>query len=211
MRDQRNVTIGRRRSLNRLPIWLLAAAGTSFALLLTGCGQGAPVIDVSAESPSNTVSAPSSTKPADAVHWMDGFCGAVEGFLADNNAMQAPTSDSIDDGRQGLSKMLGDYTAILDKAINRLADLPPIADPVGQAAKQTFVGNYTSARDTATSAKAQLDAASPTDVDAQIRAAEAWTAAQQTALSAVSPESAIMTSPELRTALTSAHQCTSIS
>ncbi len=205
MRDQRNVTIGRRPPLNRFPIWLLAAAGTSLALLLTGCGQGAPVIDVSAESPSDTV------KQADAVHWMDGFCGAIEGFLADNNAMQAPTTDSIDDGRQVLSKMLGDYTAILDKAINRLADLPPVADPVGQAAKQTFAEKYTSARDMATSAKAQLDAAAPSDVDAQMRAAEAWTAAQQTALSAVSPELAIMTSPELRTALTSAHQCTSTS
>lgn len=211
MRDQRNVTIDYRPSPNRFPTWLLAAAGTGLALLLVGCGHGAPVVDVSAESRSNTVSSPSSTEPFDAVHWMDGFCGAVNGFLADLSAMQVPTSDPIDDGRQNTSKLLGDYAAVLDKAINRLADLPPVADPVGQAAKQTFVGNYTSARDMAASAKAELDASSPSDFDALMRATEALMAAQQTAMSAVSPELAIITSPDLRTAVTSAHQCTSTS
>jgi hypothetical protein len=208
MRDQRNMTIGCRAFRRRSPVWLFAAAGTSLALLLTGCGHGAPVIDVSAESPSSTVSVP--TESADAVHWMDGFCGAVEGFLTDTGAMQTP-STSGDDGQQVISKILGDYAAILDKAIDSLADLPSIADPVGQTAKQTFVGNYTSARDMATSAKTQLDAASPMDFDAQMHAADAFAAAQQKALSAVSPELAIMASPELRTALASAHRCASTS
>lgn len=202
------MTISCRPSRTRFPVWVLA--GTSLALLLAGCG-GAPVIDVSTESPSSTVSTPSSTAPSDAVHWLDGFCGAVNGFLADNNAMQAPATDVGDDGRKVLSKMLGDYITILDKAIDRLAALPPVSDPVGQAAKKTFVGNYTSARDMATSARTQLDAASPTDFDAQTSAAEALVSAQQTALSAVSPEMAIMTSPELRAAVTSAHRCTSTS
>lgn len=208
MHDQRNMMIGCRPSRNRSPVWLLAAAGTSFALLLAGCSQGAPAV-----SPSDTVSAPLPgdvpMEPADTVRWLDGFCGAVEGFLADSNdnAAQIPTNVSSDDGQQVFSKMLGDYAAILGKAIDRLADLPPLADPVGQQAKQTFVGNYTSARDMVTAAKAQLDAASPTDFDAQTRATDAMFAAQQTALNAVSPEMAIMTSPELSTALTSAHQC----
>ena len=150
-------------------------------------------------------------EPADAVLWLDGFCGAAKGFLADHNATQIPASVSSDDGRQVFSKILGDYSAILGKAIDRLADLPPVADPVGQTAKQTFAENYISARDMITSAKAQLDAASPDDFDAQTHAAEAMAAAQEKALSAIVPETAIMNSPELRTALPSADQCTSIS
>lgn len=206
MRAQRNVTSGPSRT--RSPVWLLVTAGTSLALLLTGCGEITPVIDLSAES--DTASAPSSTGPADAVRWMDGLCGAVDGFLADNNAMQTPANDP-ENGQKELSTMLGYYAAILDTAIDRLADLPPVADPIGQAAQQTFVGNYTSARDVVTTAKTQLDAAAPDDFDAQMRAGQAFTVAQQTALSSISAEQAIMTSPELSTALTSAHQCASTS
>jgi hypothetical protein len=213
MHDQHNATIGSQLFRSQLPVRVLAAAGTSLALLLAGCGSpGAP-----AASPSSAVSAPSSsdapTEPVDAVRWMDGFCGAVEGFLKDhnNNATQIPGSVSMDDGRQLFSTMLDDYAAILSKAIDRLADLPPIADPVGQTAKQTFAGNYTSARDMVTSAKTQLDAASPTDFDALTHAAEALATAQQTALTALSPEMAVVNSPELRTAIQSADRCASVS
>jgi hypothetical protein len=150
-------------------------------------------------------------EPADAVRWLDGFCGAVNDFLTDNNAMRIPPNVSGRDDSRQVSKMLGDYAAILGKAIDRLAVLSPLSDPIGQAAKQAFLGNYTSARDTATSAKAELDAASSTNFDAQVRAAEAMVAAQERALSAVSPELAIMTSSELRAALASAHRCTSTS
>ena len=80
-----------------------------------------------------------------------------------------------------------------------------------QRSKHTFMRNYISARDTATSAKAQLDAASPINFGAVTRAAEAMVAAQQTALSAISPEIAIMTSPDLSSALASAHGCGSTS
>jgi hypothetical protein len=220
MCDQRNVPVGCRPSRNGFPVWLLAAAGTSLALLLAGCGTSAPNSDaratgVSAAS-SNAVSTPlpgdGPMEPADAVRWLDGFCGAVNDFMADNNARRVPTNVSgRDDGRQVISTMLGDYAAILSKAIDHLAALPPGPDSVGQTAKQTFMENYTSARDTASSAKAQLDAASPANIDAQMRAAEAMVAAQQRALSAVSPEVATMTSPELRAALASAHRCTATS
>lgn len=212
MCDQQNMTIGCRPFRNRCPSWLLAAAATSLALLLAGCTTSAPR---PAASPSTAVSVPlpggAPLEPADAVGWLDGFCGAVEDFLADNNAVRIPASISSDEGQQVFSTTLGDYAAILGKAIDRLAALPPVSDPVGQAAKQTFVGNYTSARDTATSAKAQLDMASPTDFGAQTRATEEIVAVQQRALSAVSPQTAIMTSPELRAALASAYRCSSTS
>jgi hypothetical protein len=220
MRDQQHMTVGCRPSRNRSPVWQLAAAATSLALLLAGCTtsalhRAAPVPDAPAASPSTATSVPlpsdAPLEPADAVVWLDGFCGAVGDFLADNNAARGPASISSDEGQHVFSTMLGDYAAILGKAIDRLAALPPISDPVGQTAKQTFVANYTSARDTATSAKAQLDTASPTDFGAQTRATEQIIAVQQRALSAVSPEIAIMTSPELRAALASAHRCTSTS
>lgn len=209
MRDQRNVTIGCRPSRNRVRVWLVPAAGASLALLLAGCGSVAPFVEVSVESSTSTMSAPGEvpTESVDTVSWLNGFCGAVSGLLADNNAMQVPTGVPGDDGRQGLSKMLSDYAAMLDKAINRLTDLPPIADPVGETAKQTFVEKYTSARDTAISAKAQLDAASPDDFDAMTAAAAAMTEVQQTALSAISPASEVADSPELSMALSTAEQC----
>jgi hypothetical protein len=218
MRDQHNMTVGCRPSRNRSPVWLLAAAATSLALLLAGCTTSAlhpaaPVFGTPAASPATAVSVPlpsdAPLKPADAIGWLDGFCGAVEDFLADNNAIRGPASVSSDEGQQVFSTMLGDYAAILGKAIDRLAALPPVSDPVGQTAKQTFVATYTSARDTATSAKAQLNTASPTDLGAQTRATEQIVAVQQKALAALSPELAIMTSPELRAALPSAHRCTS--
>jgi biotin carboxylase len=81
------------------------------------------------------------------------------------------------------------------------------ADPVGEKAKQTFAGNYTSARDLVTDAKTQLDAASPTDFDAQTNAANAMTAAQETALKAVGPGNEILSSPELTAAFASAENC----
>jgi hypothetical protein len=173
---------------------LLAAAGTSLVLLLAGCGSGAPIIEFSAEPPSDTV------------QWMNGFCGAVKGFAADNNAMQIPTTVD-DDGQQVISAMLGDYVTILDKAIGRMADLPPITDPVGEKVKQAFVGNFTSARDLATDAKTQLDAASPADFAAQSHAASAMTAVQEAVLKAISSGDEIESSPELTAASASAENC----
>jgi hypothetical protein len=199
--------IGFRPSRTRSPVWLLAAAGTSLALLLSGCSPGVSTV-LSTETVTVPLSGDVPTESADAVRWLDGFCGAVEGFLADTNKNAGPPTEiSVEDSQQVFSTMLGDYAAILSKAIDGLSSLPPIADPVAQKAQQTFAGNYTSARDMITAAKAQLDAASPTDVDAQMHASDAMFAAQQTALRAVSPEMEIMNSPELTNALPYAHRC----
>jgi hypothetical protein len=198
---------------------LLAAAGTSLGLLLAGCGGNPPsssVSDLPAVSTTITSPAPSSetvspATPIDtAMHWMDGFCGAVHGFLRDsnNNAMAQPTTTiSPNAAKQVFLKDLSDYTAILNKAIDRMTALPPISDPVGKVAYETYLGKYTSARDRLVAAKARLDKAARTNYAAQNDAIKALEAAQDEALSVVDPVGAIEGSPTLGTASAFAPEC----
>jgi hypothetical protein len=183
-------------------IRLLAVAGTSLGLLLTGCANPpASSVGISPSAPSDV-----------AVHWMDGFCGSVHDLRTDNNAIVLPpASTSPTEARLITSKLLGGYEANLGKAIDRLAALPPISDPVGKAAYKTFLGKYTSAHLTVVAAKARLDGASPSDNAAQQAAAQAMDAAQENVLSVVDPVAAISSSPELSAAAGLAPRCTSVS
>jgi hypothetical protein len=196
---------------------LLAAAGTSLGLLLAGCGDNPLSLSVS-DSPAPTTTSTTQVQSATAftpvvridiaVHWMDGFCGAVSGFTADNNAMtQPPFPKTPKAAKQIISKVLGDYAANLTKAIDRLTALPPAPDQVGKVAYLTFLGKYTSARDKVVAAKAQLDKAAPTNYAAQNRAAEAMDAAQEEVFSVIDPIRAILSSPTLKMASALARQC----
>jgi hypothetical protein len=111
-------------------------------------------------------------------------------------------------GRQtSFLKDLSDYTAILNKAIDRMTALPPISDPVGKVAYETYLGKYTSARDRLVAAKAQLDKAARTDYAAQNGAIKALETAQEEGLSVVDPVGAIEGSPTLGTASAFAPEC----
>ncbi|MCA1671265.1 MAG: hypothetical protein LC799_03345 [Actinobacteria bacterium] len=135
-----------------------------------------------------------------AVRWMDGFCGTVNDFLADNNKIQPPPDG---DFRQ----LLDEYAAILDKAVDGLNGLPPAPVPAGEAAKTTYLEKYTSARNKVASAKTQLDGAADDDIAAQERASDAFVAAQEEALTALDPVGAIGNSPELIAAAGTAPRC----
>jgi hypothetical protein len=200
-------------------IMLLAAAGTSLGLLLTGCGDNpvslsvseSPVAPTTIASPSPPSDTVSPATPIDtAMHWMDGFCGAVHGFLRDSNdnAMAQPTTTiSPKAAKQVFLKDLSDYTAILNKAIDRMTALPPISDPVGKVAYETYLGKYTSARDRLVAAKARLEKAARTDYAAQNGAIKALETAQEEGLSVVDPVGAIEGSPTLGTASAFAPEC----
>ena len=217
MRDQQGSVVGSTPSggrSRRSRIGLLVVAGASLSLVLAGCGSASGNNSaVPSPSPAPT-SAPPPTTGADidtvvsAVRWMDGFCGTVNGFLADTNKMQAPPDgDSVEEIQQSTSKQLGDYAAILGKAVDGLNALPPAPVPAGEAAKKDYLAKYTSARDKATSAKTQLDAAADDDIAAQGRAVDGLIAAQEDALSALDPVGAIISSPELSAAAATAPHC----
>ncbi len=194
-------------------IGLLVVAGASLSLALAGC-EAASGNNSAAPSSSPAPSAPPPTTGAEvdtvvaAVRWMDGFCGVVNGFLADNNNMQAPADgNTVEEIQQSTSKQLGEYAAILGKAVDGLNALPPAPAPAGEAAKKTYLEKYTAARDNAISAKTQLDAAADDDVEAQGRAVDGLIAAQEDAHSALDPVGAIISSPELTAAAATAPRC----
>lgn len=175
MRDQQRSIVGSTPSGARSRgsrICLLVVAGTSLSLVLAGCGTG-PGDNSAAPSPSSTsTSAPTPTTGDDidgaaaAVRWMDGFCGTVNDFLADINEMQPPLDgNTVEEIQQATSTQLGEYAAILGKAVDGLNALPPAPVPAGEAAKTAYLETYTSARGTVTSAKTELDAAADDDID----------------------------------------------
>lgn len=194
----------------RSRIGLLVVAGASLSLVLAGCGT-----DNSAAPPPSPTPAGSPTPTTGdidgveaAVRWMDGFCGTVDDFLADNNNMQPPPEGAtVEEIQQSTSTQLGEYAAILGKAVDGLSTLPPAPVPAAEAAKKTYLDRYTSARDKATSAKTQLDAAADDDIEAQGRAVDGLIAAQEDALSALDPVGAIINSPELSAAAATAPRC----
>ena len=212
MRDQRRSLVGSTpcgRRWRRSRIGLLVAAGASLTLTLAGC-QAASGNNPATPSPSPVpTSAPATAKSAEldtvvaSVRWMDGFCGTVNDFLADNNKIQPPPNA---DFRQ----LLDEYAAILDKAVAGLNALPPAPVPAGEAAKKTYLEKYTSARNKVTSAKTQLHGAADDDIAAHERASDAFVAAQEEALTALDPVGTIGNSPELIAAAGTAPRCTEI-
>ncbi|MFD2416393.1 hypothetical protein [Amycolatopsis pigmentata] len=105
------------------------------------------------------------------------MCGAVFGLLKDDNAVSLPQSGLTGaESQRSLSKLLGDYAAMAGKAVNGLNALPASPDATAESAKKTFLNHYTVARDKASSAKATLDAASPSDFSALMSAANAQAA-----------------------------------
>ncbi|RZS36598.1 hypothetical protein EV193_107279 [Herbihabitans rhizosphaerae] len=187
----------------------LLVLATACGLAAAGCDSGSSGGAASSPAPPpSATSAPSVPPPTSApvpsgetaVLWMDGFCGAVNTFVTDNNATAKGVASSVN------GKQLADYTAILDKALTSLAALPPAPVPLAETAKKSFVDKYTAARDQLVGAKRQLDAA-PKSTAAQGKALDAYVAAQNKSIEAVDPVSPILASPELMQAAGSAKHC----
>jgi hypothetical protein len=197
------------RGSRRSTVWLLTVAGASLSLVLGGCSTtGTLPGHPSYTSLSSPPPGSPAVTPEAAVHWMDGFCGAIRGFQTDVNAVAPPPAEStVADGKRFFSRMLDDYLVMLGKAIDRLAALSPTADPVGQSAQHTAQRGYASSRDKVTSAKTKLDAASATDLAAMQQAADATLPALQDALSVTDPVLTTSSSPELRAAAVTAPAC----
>ncbi|WP_409497418.1 hypothetical protein [Amycolatopsis sp. cmx-11-12] len=187
---------------HKTPAGLLGAAGIALAaMVLAGCApdsapQAAPV------APS-----PSVADSAAAVTWMNGFCGAVKDFIDGNNKMPSASGETVEAIKKSTSDQLGHYAAILTKTVDGLSALPASPVPAGEAAKQEFLGKYTSARDKTVKAKTGLDATGKNDTAAQGRAVEGLIAAQKDTHSALDPVAAVLGAPELKTAAATAERC----
>jgi hypothetical protein len=142
------------------------------------------------------------------VDWVDGFCGAINDFITDQNNLPVPADDgTIAEIQRGTSTYLGDYVAVLDKAIAALSALPQAPDSTAEAAARTATENYTAARDEAATAKTELDAADPDDVEAQNRAVDGLVATQEHAHKSLDAVGPLAGSPELAAAAATAPNC----
>lgn len=190
----------------RVPV-LVVAVGLALTACSSGNDTAARTTPPTTES---TTTPPSSTAAATGpVGWVDGFCGAVNGFITDQNNLPVPPDDgTIAEIQRGTSTYLGDYVEVLDKALAALSALPPATDPVAEAAASTATENYTAARDAAATAKTELDAADPDDVEAQNSAVDGLVVAQEHAHKSLDPITPLAGSPELTEAAATAPNCT---
>lgn len=187
---------------HKTPAGLLGAAGIALAaMVLAGCAPD-PAPQAAPAAPS-----PSVADSAAAVTWMNGFCGAVKDFIDGNNKMPSASGETVEAIKKSTSDQLGHYAAILTKTVDGLSALPASPVPAGEAAKQEFLGKYTSARDKTVKAKTDLDAAGKNDTAAQGRAVEGLIAAQKDTHSALDPVAAVLGAPELKTAAATAERC----
>jgi hypothetical protein len=189
--------------------WVAAAA--VFGLLVAGCTAepaSAPPAPSSPAAPPSA-SAPTSTGVSiDAtVAWMDGFCGAVNGFrLDENKSPKVPSGNTEKSIREATGKQLGYHGENLAKAVDKLNGLPASPLPAVEPVKTKFLEKYTSARDKVVKAKADLDSGKNASA-AQSRGVDAMMAAQEDVKDLYDPVGAIMTIPELTKASAFAPQC----
>jgi hypothetical protein len=195
--------------------WRGAAAVAAFGLLVAGCTAGtesappAPSSSV-APPPGTSAAAPTSTGAGvDAtVAWMDGFCGAVNGFRDDQNKTPTvPPGNTEKEIRAGTSQQMGYYGENLSKAVDRLNGLPASPVPAVETVKKKFLEKYTSARDKVVGGKAKLDAAAKNSNAAQESAVDAMISAQSEVQDLYDPVGAIMDIPELTAASAIAPEC----
>lgn len=189
--------------------WVAAAA---FGLLVAGCSAetaSAPPAPSSPAAPPPSASAPTSTGVSNdaTVAWMDGFCGAVNGFRLDvNNSPKVPSGNTEKSIREATGKQLGYYGENLAKAVDRLNGLPASPLPAVEPVKAKFLEKFTSARDKVVKAKADVDSGKSPSA-AQSRGVDAMIAAQEDVKDLYDPVGAVIAVPELATASAMAPGC----
>lgn len=188
----------RRRSMRML------AAGIAACLAATSCTSD----EGTAAAPTTRSSTTSPGAGTDAVAWVDGFCKAINGFVAGNNDLPEPAEgDTVEAIQRSTSTQLEGFVAVLDQAIAALAAVPEAPGPVAETAVRTATDNYTAARETAAKAKTELDAAAPDDIEAQNRAVDGLLAAQEQAHRSLDPLAPLAGAPELAEASAKAPNC----
>ncbi|WP_216216032.1 hypothetical protein [Amycolatopsis aidingensis] len=188
------------------------AACLAASLALTACDSGSETPqapgDQDTSAPATTSTPATSPAGADPVAWVDGFCGAVNGFSARLNEMPQPTNgDTVGEIQRQTSELLAHFVTTLDEAIAALDALGPPPDATAETAERTTRDNYATARETAAAAKEKLDAAHHEDVDAQNHAADGLIKAQEHAHKSLDPVGELTGSPELVEAAADAPNC----
>jgi hypothetical protein len=189
----------------------IAAGLLGGCLALTACAAPHP-----AAAPTVTVTAPT-TPPASAtpdpavLSWVDGFCGAVNGYRERTNAEAAPgtrpTPDSIAAAQRALSTELGGLAARTGEVVAKLTALPPAPVPLAETVRQAYVTKFTTARDRASHAKTQLDKAKPGDEASQAPAVDAINLAQRDVDGTYDAVAPLAESPQLLLAAANAPGC----
>ncbi len=187
---------------------LVGAMGLAVAGCTGGGGSGPATTVTVPASTSNVATAPA-IDPA-AVAWMDGLCGAVNGYhhtVSEDAKKPQPGGTSGAAAQKMVSESLARQAELAGKAVTELAALPASPAPAGETAKKSFLDKFTASRDAAANGKTKLDAAkrgSQSSIDAAI---EAMNTAQNAVTDAYDPVAPIMSSPELSVASASAPKC----
>jgi hypothetical protein len=181
-------------------------------LVLTACSGTRAASQPAASQPAASPGPVESTTAADpaAVRWMDGFCGAVNGYRERTNREAGPakpTPSTVAEAQQGLGAELGAIAARTGEVVTKLTALPPAPVPGGDRVREAFVTKYTKARDRAAEAKAELDRAKRGDEASQTPAAKALDQAQQEVDGTYDPVGAVSAFPELMLAAATAPGC----
>jgi hypothetical protein len=191
----------------------IAAGLLGGCLALSACagpaGPAAPTVTVTAPT-----TLPRSPAPDPAVlSWVDGFCGAVNGYQERANAEAGPVQrtrpGSVAEAQRLLSTALGGIADRTGEVVDKLTALPPAPVPLAEEVRAAYVTKFTTARDRATRAKTGLDRAKPGDVASQAPAADAIGLAQQDLDGTYDAVAPLAESPELMLAVASAPGCKS--
>jgi len=166
---------------------LLAFTAVGACVALAGCTGDTPAAPT-APAPAVTVtSSPTAlalpVADPQLVTWLDGFCGAVNGYLQRSNAYMTtkPATQTLSMGEAQLdaSKDLRQVADNAGKVVDEINALPSVSDPQTETAKKSYLDKFTAARDKATQAKAKLDAAKRGNVKAVTEAGDVLTAVQK--------------------------------
>ncbi|GAB3500909.1 hypothetical protein GCM10027521_54070 [Amycolatopsis cihanbeyliensis] len=122
--------------------------------------------------------------------------------------MPDPTGgNTIGEHQRQTGELLDHFVTTLDEAIAALDALDQPPDSTAETAARTTRDNYAAARETAATAKEELEAAAPDDVEAQNRAADGVIESQEQAHRSIDPVGVLTGSPELIKAAADAPNC----
>lgn len=192
---------------------LLAFTAVGACVALAGCTGDTPA----APAPTVTVTTSPTLPSADPqlVTWLDGFCGAVHGYLKRSNAYvtAGPATQTLSMGEAQLdtSKDLGQVADNAGQVIDELKALPAGPQPQTETVKKSFLDKYTAVRDRATQAKAKLDAAKRGNEKALNEANDAMTGLQQDVSGLYDATKPFGTDGQYLVAAAAAPNCTSVS
>jgi hypothetical protein len=139
---------------------ITAAAGIGLVVVLAGCGDSKPAAAAPPSSPSTSSAAKPVPVGADAVAWMNGFCGAVTGLTKPPALSDPPvTAGDLPATKKVLDDNFAQLANFVNSAYTNLTKLAPSPIPAGETAKKDLVDSLAPVRDRIADARRKLDVA----------------------------------------------------